>query len=76
MTGFDYALYPVGPEVVGGIVAWPASEAPKVFELYRALAEKRPPELTLWLQMRPADGAPLMASRICCDFSDPFSWAL
>ena len=27
VTGIDYMLYPVGPEVIGGIVAWPASEA-------------------------------------------------
>jgi FAD/FMN-containing dehydrogenase len=58
VTGIDYALYPVGPEIVGGVVAWPASEAPKVLELYRALAEKAPPELTLVLLMRPAPPAP------------------
>jgi hypothetical protein len=58
VTGIDYALYPVGPEVVGGVVAWPASEAPKVLELYRTLAEKAPPELTLVALMRPAPPAP------------------
>jgi FAD/FMN-containing dehydrogenase len=58
VTGIDYLLYPVGPEVVGGIVAWPASEAPKVLELYRTLAEKAPPELTLVALMRPAPPAP------------------
>jgi FAD/FMN-containing dehydrogenase len=58
VTGIDYALYPVGPEVVGGVVAWPASEAPKVLELYRALSEKAPPELTLVALMRPAPPAP------------------
>ena len=58
VTGIDYALYPVGPEVVGGLVAWPASEAPKVLELYRTLAEKAPPELTLVALMRPAPPAP------------------
>jgi FAD/FMN-containing dehydrogenase len=58
VTGIDYALYPVGPEIVGGVVAWPASEAPKVLELYRTLAEKAPPELTLVLLMRPAPPAP------------------
>jgi len=58
VTGIDYALYPVGPEVVGGLVAWPASEAPKVLELYRTLAEKAPPELTLVVIMRPAPPAP------------------
>ncbi|MFY0990583.1 FAD-binding protein [Halomonas sp. C05BenzN] len=39
VTGFDYRLYPVGPEIVGGLVAWPASEAPAVLEHYRRLAE-------------------------------------
>jgi FAD/FMN-containing dehydrogenase len=58
VTGIDYVVYPVGPDVVGGIVAWPASEAPKVLELYRTLAEKAPPELTLVLLMRPAPPAP------------------
>jgi len=58
VTGIDYTLYPVGPEVVGGVVAWPASEAPKVLELYRTLAENAPPELTLVALMRPAPPAP------------------
>ena len=58
VTGIDYRLHPVGPEVVGGVVAWPASEAPAVLELYRTLAEKAPPELTLVTFMRPAPPAP------------------
>jgi FAD/FMN-containing dehydrogenase len=58
VTGIDYALHPVGPVVVGGMVAWPASEAPKVLELYRGLAEAAPPELTLVALMRPAPPAP------------------
>ena len=58
VTGIDYALYPIGPEVVGGLVAWPASEAPDVLELYRALAEKAPKELTLVVLMRMAPPAP------------------
>ncbi|RNC68061.1 MAG: FAD-binding oxidoreductase [Desulfuromonadales bacterium] len=58
VTGIEYVLYPVGPEIVGGIVAWPASEAPGVLALYRTLAEKAPPELTLVAFMRPAPPAP------------------
>ena len=58
VTGIDYALFPVGPEVVGGLVAWPASEAPGVLDLYRSLAEAAPPELTLVALMRPAPPAP------------------
>jgi FAD/FMN-containing dehydrogenase len=58
VTGIDYTLYPVGPEIVGGLVAWPVSEAPKVLELYRTLSEQAPPELTLVSLMRPAPPAP------------------
>ena len=58
VTGIDYVLYPVGPQVVGGLVVWPASEAPKVLELYRTLAGTAPPELTLVALMRPAPPAP------------------
>lgn len=58
VTGIDYLLHPVGPQVVGGVVAWHASEAPKVLELYRTLTEQAPPELTLVGMMRPAPPAP------------------
>jgi FAD/FMN-containing dehydrogenase len=58
VTGIDYKLYPVGPEIIGGAVAWPASEAPKIIELYRALAADAPRELTLVVLIRPAPPAP------------------
>ena len=58
VTGIDYLLHPVGPEIVGGLVAWPAEEAPRVLELYRTLSEGAPPELTLVTLIRPAPPAP------------------
>jgi FAD/FMN-containing dehydrogenase len=58
VTGIDYRLHPVGPEVMGGLVAWPASEARSVLEHYRTLAEGAPPELTLVALLRPAPPAP------------------
>jgi FAD/FMN-containing dehydrogenase len=64
VTAIDYMLYPVGPEVVGGIVAWPASEAPKVLDLYRTLARQATPELTLVAMMRYAPPAPWLPKDI------------
>jgi len=58
VTGIDYRLYEVGPEITGGVVAWPASEAPAVIDLYRTLAEKAPEDLTLVTFIRPAPPAP------------------
>lgn len=64
VTGIDYALYPVGPEIVGGVVAWPASEAAAVVELFRTLAESAPPEMTLVLLVRPAPAAPWLPKEV------------
>jgi FAD/FMN-containing dehydrogenase len=58
VTAIDYALHAVGPDIVGGVVAWPASDAPRVLEFYRGMAEAAPPELTLVALMRPAPAAP------------------
>jgi FAD/FMN-containing dehydrogenase len=58
VTDIEYALFGVGPEVVGGVVAWPASEAERILDLYRTLAESAPAELTLVALMRPAPPAP------------------
>jgi len=43
VTGIDFMLHRVGPEMVGGAVAWPASEAPRVLELFRTLADEARP---------------------------------
>ena len=40
-TSFEYALYPVGPEVVAGAIAWRAEEAREVLEFYRDPRRKR-----------------------------------
>jgi FAD/FMN-containing dehydrogenase len=58
VTGIDYNLFEVGPEIVGGVVAWPVSEASRVLDLYRTLSENAPPELTLVAFIRPAPPAP------------------
>jgi FAD/FMN-containing dehydrogenase len=64
VTGIDYVLYNVGPEVIGGIVAWPVSEAPGVLGLYRELIKTSPSELTLVALIRPAPPAPWLPKEI------------
>lgn len=64
VTEIDYNLYPVGPEIIGGMVAWNASEAPKVFNLFQELAEQAPPELTLAAIMRFAPSAPWLSKEM------------
>jgi FAD/FMN-containing dehydrogenase len=64
VTGFEYALHPVGPEIVGGPVVWPADEVHGVLAMYRSLAEEAPRELTLALAMRPAPPAPWLPEAV------------
>jgi FAD/FMN-containing dehydrogenase len=58
LTGVEYVLHPVGPEVYAGGVAWPADQAPGVLEMFRKTATEAPPELTLVAAMRIAPPAP------------------
>jgi FAD/FMN-containing dehydrogenase len=57
-TGFEYKLYPVGPEVMAGAIAWRATEAREVLEMYRTLTMQAPPELTCAAVLRMAPPAP------------------
>jgi FAD/FMN-containing dehydrogenase len=57
VTGVDYQLYPVGPEIVGGLIAWRGEDAGEVLELYHAVTEQAPPQLTCAALMRKAPPA-------------------
>jgi FAD/FMN-containing dehydrogenase len=63
-TNFEYQLYPVGPEIMAGIIAWRAEEAPAVLEMYQALAAEAPPELTCVPLLRNAPPAPWLPKEI------------
>jgi FAD/FMN-containing dehydrogenase len=64
VTGVDYKLYPVGPEIVGGLIAWRGEEADEVLEMYRAVTEQAPPQLTCAALMRKAPPAPWLPAEI------------
>jgi FAD/FMN-containing dehydrogenase len=61
VTRFEYQLYPVGPEIVGGAIAWRAEDAPAVLEMYRDITRDAPDELTCVVAMRNAPPAPWIA---------------
>jgi FAD/FMN-containing dehydrogenase len=58
VTAFTFRLHPVGPQVTGGLIAWPASQADGVLDLYRRVTESAPRELTLVVLRRNAPPAP------------------
>jgi FAD/FMN-containing dehydrogenase len=75
VTNFEYTLYPAGPEIMAGAIAWRAEEACEVLDLYRTLTDYAPPELTCVAALRiappvpwlPQDmhGKPIVAFFVC-----------
>jgi FAD/FMN-containing dehydrogenase len=61
VTGFDYVLQALGPEIYGGAIAWNAVEAPRVLEMLQRLDAEGPPELACAMAMRIAPPAPWIA---------------
>jgi len=64
VTGFEYRLHAVGPEVVAGAIAWTAAEAPDVLEMYRTVTEQSVPELTCVAVLRIAPPAPWLRADV------------
>ena len=63
-THFEYALHPVGPEIIGGAIAWRGEEADRVLALYREVLATAPPELTCVAALRIAPPAPWIATAV------------
>ena len=64
VTSFEYRLYPVGPEIIGGGIAWPAQDAGDVLALYRDWTAQAPPEHTCVAVLRKAPPAPWLKPEI------------
>jgi FAD/FMN-containing dehydrogenase len=60
VTSFEYALHPVGPQVVSGLVAWPARQAREVLRFFREFAAQSPDDVTLVAISRTAPPAPFL----------------
>ena len=63
-TSVEYKLYPVGPEVMAGGIAWSAEHAHEVVEMYRAFTLQASPELACVLALRIAPPAPWLAKNV------------
>ncbi len=58
VTSFEYRLHAVGPEILGGAIAWSADESKQVLEAFAALSAEAPRELTSVAVLRTAPPAP------------------
>jgi len=58
VTAFEYRLFPVGPEILGGALAWRGEDTRQVLEAYAAFSAAAPRELTCVAALRIAPPAP------------------
>jgi FAD/FMN-containing dehydrogenase len=58
VTEFNFRLHEIGPQVTAGIIAWPASEAESVMDVFRQVSETASRDLTSVVLRRNAPPAP------------------
>ena len=64
VTSFEYKLFPVGPEILGGAIAWRGEDAKQVLDAYREFSAKAPRELTTVAVLRKAPPAPWLPKEV------------
>ena len=64
VTSFEYRLFPVGPQILGGAIAWHGERAKEVLELFKEVTATAPRELTLVGALRIAPPAPWLPKEI------------
>lgn len=64
VTQFEFKLYPVGPDILSGLVVYPFAEAKQVLEKYRAFAQTAPEELCVWVVLRKAPPLPFLPEEV------------
>src|SRR5512133_2535513 len=64
VTSFEYRLFPVGPEILGGAIAWRAEDAKEVLDFYRQFTATAPRETTCVAVLRIAPPAPWLPKDI------------
>jgi FAD/FMN-containing dehydrogenase len=60
VTSFEFRLYPVGPEILAGLVVHPLAHAGDVYRAYRKIAAELPDEASCWSVMRKAPPLPFL----------------
>ena len=64
VTEFEFALHPVGPEILAGLIVFPFSQAKQVLTRYREFVESAPEELNVWALLRQAPPLPFLPEQV------------
>jgi FAD/FMN-containing dehydrogenase len=64
VTAFEFALHPVGPEVLSGLIVHPFRDAKEILTYYREFTAQAPDELSVWVVMRKAPPLPFLPENV------------
>jgi FAD/FMN-containing dehydrogenase len=64
VTEFEFALHPVGPEILAGLIVFPFDQAKQVLTQYRQFVESAPEELNVWVVLRKAPPLPFLPEQV------------
>ena len=60
VTGFEFRLQALGPQVLSGLLVHPVADAPRLLREYRSFVAQAPDELTAWVVLRKAPPLPFL----------------
>ena len=64
ITEFEFELYPVGSEILAGLIVFPFSQAKQVLTKYREFVKSIPEELNVWVVLRKAPPLPFLPENV------------
>jgi FAD/FMN-containing dehydrogenase len=64
VTQFEFALHPVGPQVLAGLIVYPLDQAKQVLRQYREFVASAPEELSVWVVIRQAPPLPFLPKEV------------
>jgi FAD/FMN-containing dehydrogenase len=64
VTQFEFKLYPVGPEILAGLLVFPFKQAKSILKQYRDLIQTTSPEFNVWVVMRKAPPLPFLPEEV------------
>jgi FAD/FMN-containing dehydrogenase len=64
VTRFEFKLYPVGPEIIAGLLVFPFDQARQVLRKYREFTKSAPEEINVWAVLRKAPPLPFLPAKV------------
>jgi FAD/FMN-containing dehydrogenase len=64
VTEFEFKLFPVGPEIVAGLIVFPFNEAKQILTKYRQFVNTAPEDLNVWVVLRKAPPLPFLPEAV------------